>query len=91
MGDDAPENSKGKYGVKLIRGPFVQLTAHPDECEDEEAFLAYAARLHAEGHRGVMRLDEVRHLDRIPTLGTGKTDYVRLGALAAEKSAAPAA
>jgi DNA (cytosine-5)-methyltransferase 1 len=51
MGDGAPENSKGKYGVKLIRGPFVQLTAHEDECKDEEAFLAYAARLHAEGYR----------------------------------------
>jgi DNA (cytosine-5)-methyltransferase 1 len=51
MGDDAPEISKGKYGVKLIRGPFVQLTAHPDDCEDEQAFLAYAARLRTEGHR----------------------------------------
>lgn len=51
MGDSAPESTKGKYGVKLIRGPFVQLSAHPEECEDEEAFLAYAARLRAEGHR----------------------------------------
>jgi len=33
------------------------------------------ALLQAEGFRGVMRLDEVRKLDKIPILGTGKTDY----------------
>ncbi|MEZ0295592.1 MAG: AMP-binding protein, partial [Candidatus Methylacidiphilales bacterium] len=27
------------------------------------------------GLRGVMRLDEVRHVDKIPVLGTGKVDY----------------
>jgi acyl-CoA synthetase (AMP-forming)/AMP-acid ligase II/acyl carrier protein len=31
-----------------------------------------------EGLRGVMRLDEVRRLDAIPVLGTGKTDYTAL-------------
>jgi long-chain-fatty-acid--[acyl-carrier-protein] ligase len=31
--------------------------------------------LQQEGFRGVMRLDEVRHVEQIPTLGTGKTDY----------------
>jgi len=31
-----------------------------------------------EGLRGVMRLDEVRRLDAIPLLGTGKTDYTTL-------------
>jgi long-chain-fatty-acid--[acyl-carrier-protein] ligase len=30
------------------------------------------------GLRGVMRLDEVRQLDHIPVLGTGKTDYKEL-------------
>lgn len=30
------------------------------------------------GLRGVMRLDEVRHIDQIPVLGTGKTDYKEL-------------
>jgi long-chain-fatty-acid--[acyl-carrier-protein] ligase len=39
------------------------------------------ARLQAEGFRGVMRLDEVRKLDRIPVLGTGKTDYKALRAM----------
>jgi long-chain-fatty-acid--[acyl-carrier-protein] ligase len=33
------------------------------------------ARLGAEGFRGVMRLDEVRKVDKIPVLGTGKVDY----------------
>jgi long-chain-fatty-acid--[acyl-carrier-protein] ligase len=31
--------------------------------------------LQQEGFRGVMRIDEVRRMDRIPVLGTGKTDY----------------
>jgi long-chain-fatty-acid--[acyl-carrier-protein] ligase len=33
------------------------------------------ARLQEEGFRGVMRLDEVRRVEKIPILGTGKTDY----------------
>ncbi|MCS7021369.1 MAG: AMP-binding protein [Gemmataceae bacterium] len=33
------------------------------------------AILQEEGYRGLYRLDEVRHLDRLPVLGTGKTDY----------------
>jgi long-chain-fatty-acid--[acyl-carrier-protein] ligase len=39
------------------------------------------ARLQAEGFRGVMRLDEVRKVHKIPTLGTGKTDYKALRAI----------
>ncbi len=35
------------------------------------------------GFRGVMRLDEVRPLEKIPVLGTGKTDYVTLRKLVA--------
>lgn len=31
--------------------------------------------LQKEGFRGVMRLDDVKKLDKIPVLGTGKTDY----------------
>jgi DNA (cytosine-5)-methyltransferase 1 len=37
------------YGVRLVRGPFVHLPAHPETCPDDDAFLAYAARLRAEG------------------------------------------
>jgi long-chain-fatty-acid--[acyl-carrier-protein] ligase len=32
-------------------------------------------KLNKEGFRGVMHLDEVRKVDKIPVLGTGKTDY----------------
>ena len=28
-----------------------------------------------EGFQGVMRLDEVRRVEKLPVLGTGKTDY----------------
>jgi long-chain-fatty-acid--[acyl-carrier-protein] ligase len=48
----------------------------------EEVTLRDAnAVLAREGFRGVMRLDEVRRLDRIPVLGTGKTDYKALRAM----------
>jgi long-chain-fatty-acid--[acyl-carrier-protein] ligase len=39
------------------------------------------ALLQGEGHRGVMRLDDVRQLEKIPVLGTGKTDYKALKAM----------
>jgi long-chain-fatty-acid--[acyl-carrier-protein] ligase len=42
----------------------------------ENISLAEANRiLENEGFRGVMRLTEVRRLEQIPVLGTGKTDY----------------
>ena len=49
---------------------------------------AAAEILLADGLRGVMRLDEVRRLDRIPVLGTGKTDYTALRRLVTESAAA---
>jgi long-chain-fatty-acid--[acyl-carrier-protein] ligase len=39
------------------------------------------------GFRGVMRLDEVVRIDKIPVLGTGKTDYKILRKMAAERAA----
>jgi long-chain-fatty-acid--[acyl-carrier-protein] ligase len=39
------------------------------------------AVLMREGFRGVMRLDEVRRLDKLPLLGTGKLDYKSLRAM----------
>ncbi len=33
------------------------------------------ALLHDEGLRGVMRLDDVKKVEKIPSLGSGKTDY----------------
>jgi long-chain-fatty-acid--[acyl-carrier-protein] ligase len=47
------------------------------------------ALLQAEGFRGVMRLDEVKKLDKLPVLGSGKTDYKVLRAMI-EKDAKPA-
>jgi acyl-CoA synthetase (AMP-forming)/AMP-acid ligase II/1-acyl-sn-glycerol-3-phosphate acyltransferase/acyl carrier protein len=41
------------------------------------------AILWEEGFRGVMRLDQVYRLERIPVLGTGKTDYKVLRGMAA--------
>ena len=40
----------GKYGVTLVRGPFVVLPPHPKECSEND-FLAYTAQLRADGHR----------------------------------------
>jgi DNA (cytosine-5)-methyltransferase 1 len=42
---------RGAYGVRLVRGPFVRLPAHPHACADEEEFLRYAARLRDDGVR----------------------------------------
>lgn len=42
------------------------------------------ARLIEEGFHGVMRFDEVRQVESIPVLGTGKTDYKALRTLVAE-------
>ena len=51
MGEGAPEGAKGgKYGVTLVRGPFVQLPPHAEKC-DEDSFLLYAARLREAGSR----------------------------------------
>ena len=52
MGEGTPEGAKkaSKYGVRLIRGPFVQLSHHPDKC-DEDDFFKYVARLRADGYR----------------------------------------
>ena len=50
MGEGTPQAVGGRhYGVKLVRGPFVRLAAHADECADAHAFLSYATRLRAEG------------------------------------------
>ena len=48
MGESAVE--RGKYGVRLVRGPFVQLPPHPEECSEDQ-FLAYAKRLRGAGSR----------------------------------------
>jgi long-chain-fatty-acid--[acyl-carrier-protein] ligase len=44
------------------------------------------ALLVKEGFHGVMHLDEVRHLEKLPVLGTGKVDYRQLRAMLVEKT-----
>ena len=63
-------------GVEHDRGRWIVLFA------TEQLGLRDAnALLLQEGFQGVMRLDEVRRVERIPALGTGKTDYRQLRAL----------
>jgi long-chain-fatty-acid--[acyl-carrier-protein] ligase len=64
---------------------IVLFTTEPIELRDADA------RLLAEGFRGVMRLDEVRRVDKIPILGTGKTDYKVLHAQLTQPETADAA
>jgi long-chain-fatty-acid--[acyl-carrier-protein] ligase len=67
-------------GVEHERGRWVVLfTTEPLALRDANAVLL------REGFHGVMRLDEVRRVERIPVLGTGKTDYKQLRALVLEK------
>jgi len=42
-----------------------------------------------EGFRGVMRFDEVRQVEKIPVLGTGKTDYKVLRAMVTADARSP--
>lgn len=60
-------------GVETPTGRHITLFA------TDEISLRDANQLLTEaGFRGVMRLDEVRRVDAIPVLGTGKTDYKAL-------------
>jgi long-chain-fatty-acid--[acyl-carrier-protein] ligase len=57
-------------GIELDNGRQIVLFARPEiELHDANEIIAQA------GYRGVMRLDEVRHIDRLPLLGNGKIDY----------------
>ncbi|MDX1883243.1 DNA (cytosine-5-)-methyltransferase [Mycolicibacterium sp. 120270] len=40
-----------EYGVKLVRGPFVNLPPHREHTDDVDKFVAYAARLKSTGAR----------------------------------------
>jgi long-chain-fatty-acid--[acyl-carrier-protein] ligase len=69
----------------------LQVAVEGIETEDGRRIVLFATvpvslreandRLHEKGFRGVMRLDEVRQMQTIPVLGTGKTDYKALRAL----------
>ncbi|HEY7156501.1 MAG TPA: AMP-binding protein [Gemmataceae bacterium] len=63
-------------GVETESGRRIVLfTTEPMNLRDANA------RLLEGGFRGVMRLDEVRQVECIPVLGTGKTDYKALRAM----------
>ena len=68
-------------GVETPDGRHITLfTTFPYQLRDASQLLMHA------GFTGVMRLDEVRVLDKIPVLGTGKTDYKELRKLVLEPS-----
>ena len=69
-----PPTEKGPQvaveGIEMSEGRRIVLFTTLDiSLRDANAILAEA------GFRGVMRLDEVRRVDGVPVLGTGKTDY----------------
>jgi long-chain-fatty-acid--[acyl-carrier-protein] ligase len=69
--DDGPQVAV--EGVETPTGRHITLFT------TREMPLRQANQLLSEaGFRGVMRLDEVRQVDSIPVLGTGKTDYKTL-------------
>jgi long-chain-fatty-acid--[acyl-carrier-protein] ligase len=74
-----PTEQGPRAAVEGIETPggrrIVLFTTEPLNLRDANALLQ------EEGHRGVMRLDEVRQVESIPTLGTGKTDYKSLRAM----------
>lgn len=65
----AVEGTDGDGGRKV-----VLFTTEPLSVREANAILS------EEGFRGVMRLDEVRKVESLPVLGTGKTDYKQLRA-----------
>jgi long-chain-fatty-acid--[acyl-carrier-protein] ligase len=71
-----PTEDGPRVAVEGIETPggrtIVLFTTEPIDLRQANAVL------NEEGFRGVMRLDEVRRVDAIPVLGTGKTDYTVL-------------
>ncbi|WP_428962268.1 DNA cytosine methyltransferase [Micromonospora fluostatini] len=51
MTDDAVERRRAGYGVKLVRGPFVRLSPHPQACTSDDEFLRFAAECRGRGER----------------------------------------
>jgi long-chain-fatty-acid--[acyl-carrier-protein] ligase len=65
-----PTDQGPRVAVEGVETPdgrrIVLFTTEPIGLRDANALLQ------AEGHRGVMRLDDVKQIEKIPTLGTGK-------------------
>ncbi len=69
-------------GVETPGGRWIVLFSVVDlPLREANAVLAQA------GFRGVMRLDEVVHVESLPVLGTGKTDYKVLRNMVVERAA----
>ncbi len=69
-------------GIETPDGPRIALfTTRDISLQEANAILAEA------GFRGVMRIHQVIRLEKLPVLGTGKTDYKVLRSMLAEKSA----
>jgi long-chain-fatty-acid--[acyl-carrier-protein] ligase len=68
-----PTDTGPRVAVEGVETPdgrrIVLFTTEPITLREANALLQ------SEGHRGVMRLDDVKQVETIPTLGTGKTDY----------------
>ena len=75
----------GGRGNRDANGPPDRPVHHGDITLQEANALFVEA-----GFRGVMRLDEVRQMERIPVLGTGKVDYRQLRGLIAGPTRAAA-
>lgn len=61
---------------------IVLFTTNPLSLQNANAYLTES------GFRGVMRLDQVRQLDKIPLLGNGKIDYHKLRSMINDKDLA---
>ncbi len=67
-------------GIETPDGPRIVLfTTRDISLREANAILAEA------GFRGLMRIHEVVRMEKLPVLGTGKTDYKRLRAMLAEQ------
>ena len=74
-----PTENGPRVAVEGVETPggrrIVLFTTEPISLRDANALLQ------KEGFRGVLRLDDVKQLDQLPVLGTGKTDYKVLRAM----------
>jgi long-chain-fatty-acid--[acyl-carrier-protein] ligase len=77
--DDGPRVAV--EGVELPGGGRCVVLFTTEEITLREA----NAYLQKEGFRGVLRLDEVRKVEKLPVLGTGKMDYKSLRAMIGER------
>ena len=84
-----PADDQPRVAVEGTENPrrIVLFTTEDISVQDANDLLAQA------GLRGIMRFDEVKRLDKIPTLGSGKVDNKALRAMiqAPERHTEPAA